>query len=195
MLTRYYHGNISPLDFAHPLISNFNRGNLRAQQFGDEKKIVVQVATRDMPNSGGQTALSVSIEKAEDGVAIQIGKQSWLGVAASLGVTAISAWRNPWSLLSRLDDVAQDIEYLQLSEQVIQVIESTALMHNATYELSDRLRRIVCNYCQSANPIDESNCIACGAPLGTVQPKTCHSCGYVIKPAENICPNCGESVA
>ena len=194
MQIQYLHGNIDPGDIARTLLSTFNRGNLRAQQFGDEKKIIVQIATRDMPTSGGQTALSISIEKIEDGVSIQMGKQTWLGVVASLGITALSAWRNPWSIISRLDDVAQDIEYIQLSEQVIQVIESVAKAHNASYELSDRLRRIVCPYCQTANPVGESNCLACGAPLGTVQPDTCNNCGFAIKPGEVICPNCGNEL-
>lgn len=194
MEMRTYHGEISPSDFARTLLAQFNRGNLRAQQLGNGEKIVVQIATRDMPASGGQTAMTIQLQKAADGVSIQIGKQAWLGVAASLGMTALSAWRNPWSLLTRLDDLAQDLENLQLSEQVWQTIENTARSLGASFELSDRLRKLVCAYCDTPNPLDESSCVACGAPLGVSQPKTCKNCGFIVKSNENRCPNCGKPV-
>ncbi len=47
---------------------------------------------------------------------VELGQQAWLGVAASLGQTAFSVFRNPFSLIGRLDDLAQDIESMQLSE-------------------------------------------------------------------------------
>lgn len=194
MHTRFFHGDIEPKQLANALLAHFNRGNLRAQQFGDAEKIAVQISSRSQPTSGGYTALTISITKIEDGVAIQIGKQAWLGVAASLGMTALAAWRNPWSILSRLDDVAQDLEYIQLTERVWEVIQSEIHASNASYELSERLRRIVCSYCQVANPVGESNCIACGAPLGPDQPKVCMNCGFVIKAGEVVCSNCGQPV-
>lgn len=194
METQFFHGEITPGQIANALLVHFNRGNLRAQQFGDDRKVAVQISSRSQPTSGGQTALTVSVSEIEDGVAIQIGKQAWLGVAASLGMTALSAWRNPWSLLSRLDDVAQDLEYLQLTEQVWDVIQSELQANNASFELSDRLRRLVCSYCQVANVVGEPNCIACGAPLGPSQPRTCRNCGFVVKPGEGKCANCGETI-
>jgi DNA-directed RNA polymerase subunit RPC12/RpoP len=191
MERRIFHGNLTPDELANGLIAQFNRGNLQAQQLGQGNQVVVQIATKPIPSSGGQTALSVILERIEDGVAVQIGSQSWLGVAASLGLTALSALRNPLNLLGRLDDLAQDIENIQLSDQVWQTIERFARLRGATFELSERLRRIVCPYCRTANPIGESNCIACGAPLGESQPVTCPQCGFVIKHEEPVCPNCG----
>ena len=70
--------------------------------------------------------MTVSIQSIEDGVTIQVGQQTWLGVAASLGVTAFQVLRNPFALIGRLDDLAQDIENLQLSDEVWKVIEDTA---------------------------------------------------------------------
>jgi hypothetical protein len=194
MEQRIFHGEVEPRDFARALVGEFNRGNLRAQQIGDNKQIIVQIASRERARSGGQTALSVTLQKVEDGVAVNIGKQSWLGIAASLGETALHAWRNPFGLLHRLDDLAQDIEYLQLSDQVWELIEKTADQLEATYELSDRLRRMVCPYCNTANPVGESHCIGCGAPLGDVQPQTCKHCGFVIEESETKCPNCGKKL-
>lgn len=194
MEPRIFHGNMRPDDLAQALMGEFNRGNLRAQKLGGGNQVIVQIATRERPQSGGQTALSVTLQQVEDGVSVQIGQQTWLGVAASLGETAFSVWRNPWNILGRLDDLAQDIENLQLSDQVWVVIENTARAMGASFELSERLRRLVCSYCQTANPVGESNCIACGAPLGAEQPRTCMHCGFVIKTGETVCPNCGKPV-
>jgi hypothetical protein len=191
---RVFHGSLRPDGIAQALIGEFNHGNLRAQQFGNGDQIIVQIATRDHPQSGGKTALSVHLQKVEDGVAVQIGKQAWLSVAASLGHTLFTAWLNPWNIIGRLDDVAQDIENLQLSEDVWGVIENYARSAGASFELSERLRRTVCEYCQTANPVGASSCIACGAPLGNVQPRTCSNCGFVLKTGETVCPNCGQRV-
>ncbi|PKO18368.1 MAG: hypothetical protein CVU39_02720 [Chloroflexi bacterium HGW-Chloroflexi-10] len=192
MEQRTYHGKITPKDFTRELVAHFHRGNMQVQQVGDGEKIVVQIATRSQISSGGQTAIGVSLQKVEDGVMVQIGKQAWLGIAASLGFTAIAALRNPLSLLNRIDDLAQDIESLSLNEEIWGVVEKTAQHLGAGFELSERLKRYVCNYCDTPNPGGESSCIACGAPLGAIQPKTCRFCGYVVNRDEKYCPNCGK---
>jgi RNase P subunit RPR2 len=194
MNTRTFHGELVPNDIARILIARYNRGNLHAQQFGSGNRVVVQIASTSQPISGGQTAITVYLERVVDGVSIQLGKQSWLGVAASLSTTAFWAWRNPWNLLSRLDDLAQDFENLQLVDGIWETIENYAQAMDATFELSERLKRMVCNYCNTANPVGESRCIACGAPLGDVQPITCKNCGYILKKGEVACPNCGTPV-
>lgn len=166
-----------------------------ARQYGERDKVIVQVASHQFASSGGQTALTVNLEKVEDGVAIQIGKQAWLGVFASLGTTILSVWRSPFNLLNRLDDVAQDIENIQLTTDIWATIEEVARIKGANFELSERLRRLTCEYCYTANPVGEPNCISCGAPLGLVQPTTCKNCGYVVRTKEVICPNCGKSLS
>jgi hypothetical protein len=192
MESRVYHGDITPQEIASFLIAELSSNDYRVQQLGSDNRIAVQIATHEYRASGGDTALTVNLQKVEDGIAVQLGKQAWLGVAASLGMSALSALRNPWALLSRLDDIAQDIENLQLTEQVWRTIDAAARSVNASFELSERLRRIVCDYCLSANPVGESNCVSCGAPLGEAQPRTCKSCGFVVKGSETNCPNCGK---
>jgi RNase P subunit RPR2 len=191
---RIYHGDLKPNDIARVLVAKFNRGNLRVQQVGDEEKTVVQIASREMRVSGGQTALTVAINKVEDGVAVQLGSQAWIGVAASLGQTAMAALINPWNLLGRLDDIAQDIENIKLPDDVWQAVEEAAVAAGASLELSERLRRVVCAYCNTPNPVGEAACIACGAPLGDAQPRTCRNCGFVLRSGEGVCPNCGKKV-
>jgi DNA-directed RNA polymerase subunit RPC12/RpoP len=194
MEQRIFHGELEPQELAQVLLAHFNQNNYRAQQVGSEEQIVVQIATREMRRAGGQTALTVTLREVEDGVAVQIGKQDWLGVAASLGETVFTAWRNPFGLIHRLDDLAQDIDHLQLSDRVWELIEASARAAGATFELSKRLRRLVCSYCRSANPVGEPSCIACGAPLGEEQPDTCPNCGFVLNANDTRCPNCGQAV-
>ena len=109
---KIYHGDITPSEIAHGLLAFFHRGNYRVQQVGNDEAVTVQIATVQNPISGGQTAMTVRLQKVTDGVSVTIGQQAWFGVAASLGTTAIAALRNPFSLLGRLDDLAQDIESL-----------------------------------------------------------------------------------
>ncbi len=194
MERRILHGNIKPNDIAHALMAEFNRGNLHAQAIGQANKLAVQIATRAGSQSGGQTALTVSIQTVEDGIMVEIGQQAWLGVAASLGQTAFSALRNPFSLLGRLDDLAQDIENMQLQEKVWRTIDRAAAALGASHELSERLKRIVCAYCNTANPLGEGSCIACGAPLGGARPATCPHCGFAVTNNETTCPNCRRKI-
>ncbi|MFC1922425.1 zinc ribbon domain-containing protein [Chloroflexota bacterium] len=191
---RIFHGSVTPQDLGRALVAQFNQSNLRAQQFTRKGKVIVQISTRVRRMSGGATALTIYLEQVEDGVAVQVGEQAWLGIAASIGTTLLSVWRNPFNLIHRLDDIAQDVENIQVSDQVWQVIENYARMRGATFELSERLKRLMCEFCGVANPVGEPSCIACGAPLGEIQPETCSNCGFVIKSGEQICPNCKHPI-
>ena len=189
--TRIYHGDLKPSDFARDIIAYFNRGSYVVQQIGRDPKIAVQITTHQAARSGGQTALTITIHEVEDGISVQVGKQALLGVAASLGYTAFRAIRNPLSLLGRIDDIAQDLESMQLAEEIWEIVEQTARQHGVGKALSDRLKRNTCPYCNTANPVGEGRCIACGAPLGDIQPRTCMNCGFVVRNLDRECPNCG----
>lgn len=180
------------MDIAQALLGEFNRGNLRAQILGKSDRVVVQMGTRPDAASGGQTAMTVTIQTLDEGIMVELGQQAWLGVAASLGVSALAALKNPFSLLGRLDDIAQDIEHLNLRERVWQVISKSARAAGASAELSENLRRTTCEYCHVANPVGEPSCVACGAPMGRAQPTTCPNCGYVVRAGDKTCPNCRQ---
>jgi hypothetical protein len=194
MNRRIFHGNIKPNDVAQALMVEFNRGNLQAQVVGTQDKMAVQIATRRGAMSGGQTAMTISVQSVEDGIMVELGEQAWFGVAASIGQTAFSAWRNPFSLLSRLDDLAQDFENIQLNDSVWRCIDQTVAALGASYALSERLTRICCEYCGTANPLGTGNCVACGAPLGEAHPTTCSRCGFAVGIDEAVCPNCDQEL-
>jgi hypothetical protein len=195
MEQRVFHGSITPEDLAAALVAEFDRGNYRAQAVGHAGTLIVQIGSREFRSSGGETALSVHLSPVEDGVLARLGQQEWLGVAASLGTTALGALRNPLTLLSRLDDLAQDITSLQLTDRVWQTISRAAESLGASHEISERLRRITCAYCLTANPVGTPRCLACGAPMGPDQPAACPHCGYVVKAGVPVCPECGKAIA
>jgi DNA-directed RNA polymerase subunit RPC12/RpoP len=189
---RTFHGDVTPQAMANALLSEFDHGSLRAQQIGTGDHIEVQVATRPGKSSGGRTALTVQLQSVEDGVLVQIGQQAWFGVAASLAQTGLWALKNPWTLISRLDDLAEDLASISLAERVWSVLTRTAEASGASHEISERLRRITCAYCSSANPVGEPACLACGAPLGPEQPQGCPNCGFVAPAGTATCPQCGH---
>ena len=191
---RIFHGNIKPNDITHALMAEFNRGNMQAQVVGTKEKMAVQIATRMGSMSGGQTAMTIGIQTIEDGIMVEVGQQAWFGVAASLGQTAFTALRNPFSLLSRLDDLAQDFESIQLIDKVWNVIDRAVANLGASHALSERLTRITCDFCGTANPLGEGNCIACGAPMGNAHPTTCSNCGFAVGYEEFTCPNCQQKL-
>lgn len=191
METRIYHGQITASDLATALSTRFNRGNLMAQKARSGSQSVVQIATRQGQQSGGITAIGITIQDHEDGVTVKLGKQAWFGIAASLGATLLAFRQNPFNLIGRLDDLAQDIENIKLSEQIWNAIDEIAATYGATKELSERFKRTGCNYCGTANPVGTPRCLACGAPLGDVQPETCKDCGFILRGDEANCPNCG----
>ncbi len=191
---KIFHGQFKPEDLAESLQLHFNRGNLEVQKIDYEDGVGIQIKTRDFRTSGGETALGVVFRQVEDGISVQVGQQAWGGIAASLGYSALAAFINPANLLSRLDDIAQDVEYMQLTDEVWKVLETNARTLGSGYELSEKLRRITCEYCGAANPVGTATCIACGAPMGSVQPITCRYCGYVINENTTICPNCKKKL-
>jgi DNA-directed RNA polymerase subunit RPC12/RpoP len=90
-----------------------------------------------------------------------------------------------------LDDLAQDITSLGLNERIWSTLDTTADSLGASLELSEALRRVACQYCQTANQVGAPSCVACGAPLGQAQPLTCPRCGFVTAAGIRICPQCG----
>ena len=194
MSERNYHGEIQPADMAAALIAAFNQGNLRCQQVGQGDKIMVQIATSEYAQSGGKGALSVTVQRNPDGVTVGVGQQEWLGVAASLGQSALATLMNPWNIINRLDDIAQDINTLTLEQQVWDTIERFAHTVRATKTLSAALSTLACPYCATANKVGAANCENCGAPLGAAQPIACPKCGNVMPPHTKFCANCGTAL-
>jgi hypothetical protein len=195
MTTKIYHGNLDVTDVAQAIANFFHRGPLMTKVSTNGNKAMVQISTHNQRLSGGATSLGIGLSQVGDRLEVRVGDQSMLGVLGSLGKSAFLAIRNPLNLLGRIDDIAQDIEHFELDDQVWKVIDQLAQDAGASHNLTERLARLACEYCKTANPVGEGRCIACGAPLGGVQPHTCGNCGYAVNRKDRNCPNCDVQVA
>jgi len=194
MTTKIYHGKVTAENLAKAIATRFTTNDLVTRYTISDDQYNIQIATRRDAHSGGKTSIGLVLQQLEDGVAVKIGKQDWLGIVASLGLSAITLRLNPFNIIGRLDDIAQDIENLSLDDRLWDVIDDVAATMGASQQLSERLRRLACEYCNTANPVGEPRCIACGAPLGDTQPRTCHRCGFVAAPEDTACANCGTEL-
>lgn len=194
MTTKIYHGNITAENLTQAIVTRFDNNELSSRYSKSGDQYIIQIVSRRDAQSGGKTSIGLVIQQLEDGVAVKIGKQDWLGIAASLGLSALSFRLNPLNIIGRLDDIAQDIENLSLDDRLWEAIDDVASTMGASQELSERLRRLTCEYCNTANPVGQPRCIACGAPLGNSQPRTCTKCGFVAKEGDSVCSNCGADL-
>jgi hypothetical protein len=171
MKSKNYQGDLDLQEVAYALGSFFNRDALSTQIEVKEQQAIVQISTRQQRNSGGNTYLTVALQKVGERLEVKVSDQAVLGLAGSLGVSALLAWLNPLNLLTRLDDIAQDIENLSLEEQVWKLMDRIA----ETSAKGRLVQRVGCIYCGVINPSSEGRCLACGAPLGEsvkAEPKT-----------------------
>lgn len=190
---KIFYGEIQIEDIANALLAEFNQPPWQAQRYGDDgRRIAVQIASRPNLQSGGATALTLHLQKLSNGVMVQMGQQAWLNLAASVGTTILVALRNPWHLLSRLDDLAQDFESLQLRDHVWEVIESVCNSAGASHKIDAAIKQQRCEYCLTPNPTETSHCLACGAPLQIKTVTTCPHCGFIVQKNEVMCPNCHQ---
>jgi DNA-directed RNA polymerase subunit RPC12/RpoP len=195
MEERTFHGAVTPQVLTQALLAEFDRAGYQVQSLGDPDHTVIQIASQGGSHSGGQTSITVHLIEVEDGVLVRMGQQAWFGVAASLGMTALAALRNPFSLVGRLDDLAQDLSSIQLTDRIWACLGQTAESLGASHEISQALRRVTCAYCGSANPVGSATCVCCGAPMGAAQPVACPECGYVLTAGATRCPKCGTPLA
>jgi len=195
MTTKIYHGKVTAENLSKAIATRFSTNDLVTRYTKNGDQFHLQIASRRDAQSGGKTSIGLVLQQLDDGVAVKIGKQDWLGIAASLGLSALAFRLNPLNLLRRLDDIAQDIENLSLDDRLWETIDDVAEAMGASQQLSERLRRSACEYCNTANPVGEPRCIACGAPQGGTQPRTCNQCGFVAAPEDTACTNCGSALS
>ncbi|MDH7488204.1 MAG: zinc ribbon domain-containing protein [Anaerolineae bacterium] len=192
--TRTYWGKISADGLARALVAHFNTPTSRAQMTGDGTRILVQITNRQVEHSDPTTALTVGIVQDSDSITVTMGRQKWIGIAADLARTGIMALINPSYLLNELDNVARNVDWLSLRDQVWAVIDQYCQSVGGSLGIPEELKQVACPYCGVGNPIGQPKCSACGAPLGEYQPITCPKCGYLVPWSKRFCTRCGASL-
>jgi len=194
MEQRTYHGDLNPEDIAKALVAQFNQGSTVAHQFSQGERVVVQIGSRDR-RQGVENALTVSLSKTRDGVNVGVGEQRWLDAATDLAQAGLGALFNPVSLISNLGEIVRDVSSFSLPEQVWKTIESYCDSVGAGLGGSLEQSNITCGYCGVLNEPGAPRCIACGAPMGNLQPIHCHVCGLSAPYNAKTCKRCGAKLA
>lgn len=187
MEQRTYHGKVTPRDIADVLVSRFTSDDLSAITTGDDEKIIVNISSAGY--RGGRTALAVGLGPVSDGVMVTVGDHNLLGVAADLVQTGLGALRNPLVLIGEIDDVARNVEKLNLPAQVWEAVDHYCQSVGAG--LTPDPTTVTCPYCGVLSPIGAGSCASCGAPLGRSQPITCPECGKLLPADLQYCTRCG----
>ncbi len=190
MEQKTYHGKITPQELAQVLVGRFNTADMSATVSGEGAKLIVHLEAGGY--SGGQTSLAVGLAPVADGVTITVGDQNLLGVAADLLQSGLKALWNPVTIIGEIDDVARNVERLNLPQQVWETVDHYCQSVGAG--LTPELSGVTCPYCGVLNPLGTGQCPQCGAPLGQAQPITCPQCGKTLPPHLKFCTRCGTSL-
>ena len=110
MEQKVYHGNITPYPFSQSWVGDFNRANFQVQELNYNHQAVVQIAPNDPSHFRGIAAPAITFCPIKGGSSVELGKLRILNVAASLGISALSALANPLNLIFRLGDITRDIK-------------------------------------------------------------------------------------
>jgi len=195
MNQKIFHGNFNSEDLADQIENFLDLDHFDIYRTRSKDALNIQIRTAKHIRSGGKTAIGILLRDFEDGVIVNIGEQNLAGIATSIGISALSTILNPANLLHRIDDIAQDIESIQLEDHLLDIVIAAAESLGTGFALSDQFHRIKCSYCATANKPGKSNCIACGAPLGDEQLCSCKHCGFVYTGELPFCPNCKKKIS
>ena len=156
--------SVQPKEFIDRLAFEFDNATfdvLIQQNLKDQN--VAKIITDSRTLSESQTSLIVVAELTEKGLLVTVSDQEWGGIAASLGTTVVAAILNPINLVGRIDDLAADVQNLQLGDKVEQFIRNFS--DNMVNKSSALAPKSVCKYCRSRNEDTATHCASCGAPL------------------------------
>ena len=131
--------------------------------FHDEATISAKITSQTDFGRGSRTSIYVYAKKQNNDLLVTVSDQEWSSIASSLGTTLLSAAINPINLLHRLDDLAVDVQNIQLSDRVKTFVKEFK-QHKSDLAIEE-IDRYSCKYCKSKNEPKSTHCRACGAPL------------------------------
>lgn len=191
MEQRAFHGKIDAEELARSLVLRFNAGDSRAQWMrGEEGRTVVQIQSLKQDRDDPTTAVTLHISPSRTGIVVALGEQQWAGVAADLAKSGLMAVLNPWSLLGEIDDIARNVQRLQLRQQIWQAIDAYCKSSGVSTGGVMPVQQVICPYCGTPAEVGQPTCKACLGPLGSVQPITCPRCGFLNEHDARQCVNC-----
>lgn len=153
-----------PDEFIRSLVHEFDTDSFDVfTEIEPDETISAHLTSQNQFGGGSRTSIYVYVRKQKDDLLITVSEQEWSSIASSLGKTIFSTVINPINLLHRLDDIAVDVQNLQLGDRVARFVKTFKQKKDEL--VSTETERYTCGYCKSRNPAKSTHCVACGAPL------------------------------
>ena len=211
METRYYQAQgINIERIAGELDRSFAGQGFQTQHFGNADNMTVQMKKGGELAAlvGLQSALTVVMQRAPEGLQVMIGQQRWVEKAAVGAVGFFLPFLWPLMFTAGAGAVMQ----ASLGNQVINTLDK--LVHqqfpNARRDPTSPFTApfqqrpaayapfspLVCQNCQTPNDPADKFCMQCGKPLASQSAEKAHcaNCGSELKPNASYCTTCGTSV-
>jgi ribosomal protein L40E len=196
MEQRIYHGPIEPRRLAQALLDEWDQGETVAQALEAEGGVVVQIGQREVGWFGEEEprqALTLGIERLDDGVRVGMGQQQWYREGGQIfvgGLIGFFPFFFAWPLgdLFRGPGSPPDAE---LPAQIWRSVERFTAREGAATGPTRRLATVPCPSCGVANPQGAQRCSACGSALDQ---RACPTCGSTNPPGARFCIQCGNQL-
>jgi hypothetical protein len=222
MDTRYYHAqDINIEQLAAELDRVYAAQGHQTQHFGNADTMTVQIKKGGEFAAlfGLQSALTVVMQRAPDGMQAMVGQQRWADKAAvgavgfifpvlwplmlTAGAGAVMQASLGSQVLNTLDMLVHQ-RYPNAQQAAQQAYAPPFFRHSpfgpfgpfgAPSQAPQQAAPVICPNCQTANEPGDKFCMQCGKPLTTepAEKAHCANCGAEMKPGAAYCTKCGTA--
>ncbi len=208
MDTRFYAAtNLDLEKLAAELERTFTAQGYQVQHFGNRDQMTVQMKKGGdvIAILGMQSALTLVMQRAPDGMRAMIGQQKWADKAAVGAVGLFVPFLWPLMLTAGAGAVMQ----ATLAGKVMNALDMLVYQQNPDARPApapDHMsfpsqwlgkqpsNTVTCPNCKAENEAGDSYCANCGKPL-TQEKVHCTNCGAEVCPGAAFCTKCGTEVA
>ncbi len=188
MKQRMFHGNLTAAALADQLAARFHERHMRTSISSGSGTNLVQIGSKH------GTPVTVHIADTQGGVLVSLSEdRDWLDRASDVGeMVERAANGNLLSLLALAPEVIAELGKDNLNTQIWDAVNDLcALTRALAGEKNAPANPRVCLYCQTPNPPDQANCLACGAALPVDLPRICPKCSRAHTSDALFCQACG----
>ena len=185
---RMFNGHITAGVLANQLAARFNEAHYQTRISSGSGTALIQIG------SSHGTPVTVDIADTDGGVLVTMGSErDWLDRASDVsGRIERAASGNFISLLSMVPDVIAELQKENIAPAIWDAVNDIcSLTRSLAGEKHAPSNPKVCVFCQTANPPENEQCLACGAALPVDLPRVCPKCGRGHTSDALFCQACG----
>ena len=190
---RIFHGNINSAALADQLAARFSSRQRRTQILPGQNLPRGGTALVQIGSKHG-TPVTVHITDTQGGVLVTMSRdRDWLDKSGDVGeLIARAAGGDFLSLLAMVPDLVGEFQQENMAPQIWDAINDICALTRALAGEKNAPRNPrICRYCETANPPDCDQCLACGAALPVDFPRTCPKCSRGHTSDALFCQACG----